>query len=102
MVSVFFTDEDGYITDEDSREIAGIFASYYETTDDDVAGVVESMVGVLISCDPFLEEKDATELIKQIMDASMDGEPYYNNGIGYVIRMEGEYMQLVVSVYYDF
>lgn len=97
IAAIMFLSDDNILTATgvDSHEVDTIVASYYT---DDLSHVVNVMIGIMVACDNTLEVSDAADIGKQIIVSSYLGEPYYNNGLGYVFGDDGDGYKLIVSV----
>ena len=81
--------------DIDERDLSSMMVYYYT---DDVEDVVPTMLGIMIACDPKLEQSDASKLGKLVVNASLTNDHYEYHGIKYALTVvKGSYL-FVVSV----
>lgn len=94
---MMFMSKDGLLTESDteSRNVGGIYTSFYT---DDIDEVVNVLIGAIIACDSTLDSSTASEIGKQMILATTRGEPYYHNGIGYAFGDDGDGYKLMISV----
>lgn len=79
----------------DSHELSSIMACFYT---DDVSDVVPVMLGIIVTCDPTVDESYASYIGKQVVYASLNNDYYEYNGVKYALTsISGSYV-FVASV----
>lgn len=81
--------------DIDERNLSSMMVYYYT---DDISDVVPSMLGIMIACDPKLEQSSASTLGKAVVDASLKNDYYEHHGIRYALTIVNNQYLFVVSV----
>ena len=97
LAVVSFNNEENIMQKDEieAREISSMMIYYYT---DEVSQIVESMEGIMFTCDPQLKEKEALVVAQKIVDASMKNDYYEYNGIKYGLTVLRDHYFLVVSV----
>lgn len=81
--------------EKDAHTMSSMMVYYYT---DEVSYVVKSMIGIMIACDPTLEEDDAKTLGSAVVSAAQYNDNYEHNGITYALTVVKNQYLFVASV----
>ncbi len=82
-------------SEKDAHTMSSIMVYYYT---DEVSYVVNSIVGIMITCDPTLEEDSANAVLLEAIDAGKKNDNHKYNGINYALTIIDNMYVFVASV----